>query len=81
MRRNKGPARLGMRGARRMDGLYGTDETAGTLSSSLIGPISPIRPIRAGHPGLTQPQAISGRSTLIFTKRNRFMTGNLMKIG
>jgi len=53
-----------MRGAQRMDGLYGTDETNGTLPSSLIGPISPIRPILGRDPELTQPQAISGRSTL-----------------
>jgi hypothetical protein len=81
MRCNKGSARLGTRRALRMDGLYGIDETNGTLPSILIGPVSPGRPIRAGHPERTQPQVISGRSTLIFLKRNRFMTGNLMKIG
>ena len=43
-----------MRGAQRMDGLYGTDETNGTLPSSLIGPISPIRPILGRDPELTQ---------------------------
>jgi hypothetical protein len=63
------------------DRLYGTYRTDGTCRDSLIGPMCPISPIRSRSAELAGPLTISGRSASNFYKNNRFMTGNLMKIG
>ena len=50
-------------------------------AQSHTGPISPITPIRPGPEKLAEPLIISGQLPSDFYKTNRFMTGNLMKIG
>jgi len=71
----------GLCGCLLTDGTYGTHGTNGAYRGSLIGPMCPISPIRAQHAELAKPLTISGRFPSNFNKNNRFMTGNLIKIG